>query len=64
MTVETRLSYRPGEVAQVLGCSRDTVFRLLAAGKLRSFRINTARFVSAAELERFVREREEAESNA
>ncbi len=57
-TTENRTAFRPGEVAARLGCSRDTVDRAIAAGDLKSFSINRARFVSARELERFVAERE------
>jgi len=59
MTTETKLSYRPEEAARMLGASRDTIFKLLATGQLRGFKIGAARFISAAELERFIREREE-----
>lgn len=55
-----RFAYRVTEVAEALGCSRDTVDRLVVAGSLKSFNIKTARFVSADELRRFVREQEEA----
>lgn len=58
MTTE-RGAFRPAEVATWLGCSRDTVDRMIARGELRSFKVGPqVRFVSRAELERFVRERE------
>ena len=53
------LAYRPDEAARVLGASRDTIFKLLAAGQLRGFKIGAARFISAEELSRFIRAREE-----
>lgn len=56
--VQERMAFRPGEVAARLGCSDDTVGRLIASGALRSFLIGRARFVSALELARFVAERE------
>ncbi len=49
---------RPKEAAAWLGLSRDTFDRLCAAGKLKSYKVGTARFVSMRELERFVAERE------
>ncbi len=54
-----KLAYRPDQVAEALGTSRDTVFRLLASGALRSFKIGAARFISAEALREFIREREE-----
>ncbi len=53
-----RLAYRPDEAAAALGCSRDTVFRLLSRGELKGYRVGAARFISAGELTRFVAERE------
>jgi excisionase family DNA binding protein len=55
---QERAAFRPSEVAARLGCSRDTVERAIAAGDLKSFLINRARFISARELERFIAERE------
>ena len=64
MTTETtvteeRLSYRPDEAAKLIGCSRDTIFKLLASGELRGWKINTARFISLDEIRRFIRDREQ-----
>ncbi|MCA9831526.1 MAG: helix-turn-helix domain-containing protein [Dehalococcoidia bacterium] len=56
---EERGTLRPNEAARWLGCSRDTIDRLCASGELKSFKIGTARYISAAELERFVAEREQ-----
>lgn len=60
MTIEEgeRGALRPNGAARWLGCSRDTIDRLIASGLLRSFKIGAARYISTAELERFVRERE------
>ncbi|MDA1061659.1 MAG: excisionase family DNA-binding protein, partial [Chloroflexi bacterium] len=52
-TIE-RLAYRPDEAARALGCSRDTIFRLLASGRLRSYRVGAARFISAEVLRAFI----------
>jgi excisionase family DNA binding protein len=57
--LEERLAYRPVEAARALGCSRDMIFKLLASGDLRGWRIGAARLISAEEIRRFVREREE-----
>ena len=56
--VDERLAYRPAEAARVLGCSRDTIYKLLAAGELRGWKLRSARLISADELRRFIRERE------
>lgn len=55
-----RGALRPSEAAEWLGCSRDTIDRLIAKRTLRSFKVGAARFVSLAELRRFVEEAEEA----
>ena len=57
--ITERVAYRPSETADLLGCSRDTIFKLLASGELRSWKINSARFISADELRRFIAEREQ-----
>lgn len=57
--VEERLSYRPEEAAKIIGCSRDTIFKLLASGQLKGWKIGAARFISADEIRRFIREREQ-----
>ena len=59
MVTETRLAYRPNEAARVLGCSRDTVDRLIERGELKSFKLLATRFISAEEITRVIREREE-----
>lgn len=58
--VEERLAYRPEEAARALGCCRDTIFKLLASGELKGWRIGAARLISADEIRRFIREREQA----
>jgi excisionase family DNA binding protein len=57
--VDERLAYRPGEAAHVLGCSRDMIFKLLASGELKSWKLGAARLISTDELRRFIREREQ-----
>lgn len=43
---------------QWLGISDDTLSRLIAKQEIRSFTVGRARFVSMAELQRFVADRE------
>lgn len=62
-TGANRGAFRPREAAEWLGCSRDTVDRLIGRGELRSFKVGEARFISADELARFITEREAAASN-
>jgi excisionase family DNA binding protein len=57
-----RGALRPNEAAAWLGCSRDTLERLIARGELASFKIGASRYVSVDELRRFVARRE-AEAN-
>lgn len=57
---ETRLAFRPEEAAHALACSRATIFKLLASGELKGWRIGAARLISADEIKRFIREREQA----
>jgi excisionase family DNA binding protein len=42
------------------GASRDTIERLIKRGELRSFTVGRRRFVSSAELARFIASREQA----
>jgi len=54
------VAFRPEEAARVLAVSRDTIFKLLATGELRGWKLGSARLISADEIRRFVREREQA----
>ena len=56
--IPVRGALRPLEAARWLGCSRDTIDRLIVAGALRSFTVGRSRFVSLAELRRYVEARE------
>ena len=60
MVTEERLAYRKAGAARAVGVSIDTLDRWIQRGELRSFKIASAVFISASELERFIREREEA----
>lgn len=59
--VAPQMSYRPKQIAQLLGISRETVYMLFDTKQLRGFRIGGARLVSAEELQRFIQERQAAE---
>ena len=62
MTLAERLTFRPNEAAEVTGMSRDLIFKLLAAGELRSFKVGSARFIPADALREFM-DRKMAEAN-
>jgi len=57
--IQERMAYRPDEAARVIGCSRDLIFKLLASGELKGWHIGAARLISADEIRRFIREREQ-----
>lgn len=63
MVTEHRLAYRPNEAAKALGTSRDTIFKLIADGSLRSTKIGASRFIPASELEAFLTRRLEADTS-
>jgi excisionase family DNA binding protein len=49
--MEQRLAYSPNEAATLLGVSRDTIFKALAAGELRgSFRAGRVRLIPVESL--------------
>ncbi len=58
MVSTDRLAYRPKEAAHAIGASDDLIHKLLANGELRGFKVGSARFISAQELERFIAQRE------
>lgn len=62
MQESQRGAYSPDEAAAWLGCSRDTLDRLIQRGELRSFKIGRRRFISLQALKDFVIARE-AEAN-
>lgn len=51
-----RLTYRPGEVATLLGCSRTTAYELINSGKIPSIRIGNLLRVPADALEKLIAE--------
>lgn len=52
------ISYTIPDGARAIGLGRTSFFNLLKRGEIRTFRIGSRRFVSRAELVRFVAERE------
>jgi excisionase family DNA binding protein len=59
-----RLALRPNEVAQVLGCGRDTVLRWVASGELPSVREGNVILVPRAGLEAWLQRRSSARVKA
>lgn len=53
-----KLAYRPEQAAELMNTSRDTIYRLLKTGQLRSFKIGQGRFISADALHEFIRKAE------
>ena len=51
------LAYRPDSAARAIGVSRDIIFRLLAAGEIRSFKENGTRIIPAIALEEYLERR-------
>ncbi len=49
-----KLLYTPIEVAACLGVGRNTVYELIAAGRLQSVKIGRCRRVARAQLDAFV----------
>jgi excisionase family DNA binding protein len=45
---EPRLAYSPGEVAELLGCSRPFIYTLMADEKLPSLKLGGRRLIPAA----------------
>jgi excisionase family DNA binding protein len=54
--VMERKSVRPREAAQLLGVSRDTVYVLMRAGRLRSVKAGRARLIPVSAIEEFLSE--------
>lgn len=47
MTTEAKLAYRPNEAARATGLGRDTIFKAIRDGSLRSLKIGGARLITA-----------------
>ncbi len=52
--VDSKIMYRPDEVAQMMGLGRRTIFTLLRSGELPSVKIGSARLISRKALDEFV----------
>jgi excisionase family DNA binding protein len=53
-----KLLYRPKEAAQALGIGRATLYDLMHAGKIRSVKDGSMRFITADALRDYVRQLE------
>jgi len=54
-----RKSMRPAEAAEVLGISRDTIYTLLRARRLRSIKVGAARLIPISAIDDFLNSEEE-----
>jgi excisionase family DNA binding protein len=54
MTTDTKLAYRPKEAAAATGMSRETIFKAIAAGHLRSAKCGAARLIPADALREWI----------
>lgn len=50
MPVPSKITYRVRELVAVTGLSKSTIYRLIADGTLRSFKLNGVRLVLASDL--------------
>jgi excisionase family DNA binding protein len=53
-----KLLYRPKEAAQALGIGRATLYDLMHAGKIRSVKDGSMRFITADALRDYIRQLE------
>lgn len=51
---EQRRAYKVEEVAELLGLSRNTVFRLLKAGDLKSIKVGGSRRITVEQLDAYL----------
>lgn len=58
-----KLLLRPVEVAQILGIGRSLTYELIARGEIPSVRLGRCIRVPAESLQRWLRERENCQSN-
>jgi excisionase family DNA binding protein len=54
---EPRIAYKVEHAARLLECSRAHLYNLIARGELRSIKLETARRITRAEIDRYVAER-------
>lgn len=58
------LAVRPQRAAELLGVSRPTIYHLMEAGELASFKVGSARRIPVDELREFIARRVAAETAA
>ena len=51
---QQRLAYRIPEAAKAIGVSTDTIYRLIASGRLRTVKLGSIRLVSAKALRKLI----------
>ena len=49
-----RVAYSPAEAAEVLGCTRQTIYNLINRGELRRYKIGRSTKLNAAEVHALV----------
>jgi excisionase family DNA binding protein len=54
MTTETKLAYRPKEAAAATGMSRESIFKAIERGDLRSVKCGAARLIPADALRQWI----------
>jgi excisionase family DNA binding protein len=54
MSEPEKLAYRVSELVALTGLSKTTIYRLLASGELRSFRLHGVRLVLKSEFDTFL----------
>lgn len=59
-----RLAYSITETAEALGCSRGLVYKLIEQGQLKVAKIGRLRRITAAEIERFLKESTDEDSSS
>lgn len=52
---------RPAEAAQMLGCSRLLVYRMVSSGRLRSVKDGNRRLIRIADIQEYLRGLEQAQ---
>jgi hypothetical protein len=58
--METRRRvFRPNELREAYGLTRDQVFKLIQTGHLRSFTVGRARYIRVEDIEDFIQRRME-----
>jgi excisionase family DNA binding protein len=61
---DNRIVVRPAEAAQMLGCSRLLVYRMVRDGKLRSVKDGNRRLIRVADIEAYLQSLEKEVASA